>query len=140
MKSVWHPCRLRILLAPLAVLIIAAVLTAPYCGQIFACGCTWPWDGLSAHCNFYDQNSALRCPWCQHPIAGASSIFIAMLPGFLAAMWQKDQRVRLLPRVRSSVPEIILRIAGGVAVFILVAAAAGWLTAALSGYPNFVYW
>ena len=64
---------------------------------------------------------------------------MAMLVGFVAAMWQKDQRVRL-PRVRWSVPEIILRIAGGVAVFILVAAAAGWLTAALTGYPNFVYW
>lgn len=100
------------------------VLTVPYCGALFHCGCTWPWAGLAEHCNFYDLGAPLHCPWCEHPLAGAVSLVAAALAG----LWVSLRRLG---------GGSLARILSGIVAFLVVGAAAGWLTALASAYPQF---
>jgi len=51
-------------LAPLLVMLIAAVGAHPFCNAMFRCGCTLL--GLTAHCNIH-ANAPPHCPWCATP-------------------------------------------------------------------------
>lgn len=61
------------------VLIGSAVIMAPFCGWMFACGCSWLWTTAGQLCNVH-QASSLHCPWCSHGTLG----MIAPLVGFFA--------------------------------------------------------
>ena len=105
-----------------AILLVGVVLVAaPYCGMLFRCGCSWPWAGLVEHCNFFDPQSLLRCPWCEHPVAAILSIATAVAAG----LWSAQRPTRAFP----------VRVLHAIAAFFLTAAVAGCLTAAVTGYP-----
>src|SRR2546428_6396930 len=130
-----------------ATLAVAAVLVLPYCNVLFDCGCGWPWAGLMQHCNIHSQRSPVHCPWCQHPLAGTASILLAALFGAVVA-FRGDARSRAGPggqagktgsrRPRSPGLDLAVRTLAGVGAFLIVALAAGWLTAYLTGYPRFL--
>lgn len=45
-------------------LIGISIIITPLCGNLFECGCTWPWSGLAAHCNYFDPHPAHPCRFC----------------------------------------------------------------------------
>lgn len=51
----------------------AGVLFVDVCGLIFDCGCTSVWAGGAALCNV-NHASGPHCPWCVHPLAGATAM------------------------------------------------------------------
>jgi hypothetical protein len=52
----------------------AGVLFVDACGLIFDCGCTSLWAGGAALCNVHHATGP-HCPWCAHPVAGATAFF-----------------------------------------------------------------
>jgi hypothetical protein len=85
-------CRIQIPVAKstiaIAALIVAgvAVLVAPICADLFACGCDWPWRGLAERCNYFQQSAAMRCPWCEYRTLGIATPLVATAIGVWAAM------------------------------------------------------
>lgn len=110
-----------------AAILLGAVflLATPYCGALFNCGCTWPWNGLAEHCNFYNARPSLHCPWCEYPLAG----FVSLATAALASLGVS---------LRLGAGGFLTRLLSGIVVFLLVAAAAGGLTALATGYPRFL--
>jgi hypothetical protein len=111
----------------IAATLLAAIflLAMPYCGALFNCGCTWPWQGLAEHCNFYDARSSLHCPWCEYPFAGVISLATAAFAGLAVSL-------------RQNAGGFLVPLLSGIAAFLLVAATAGGLTALTTGYPRFL--
>ena len=35
-----------------------------YCGVMYQCGCTWPWNGGVKPCNVFNTQGKPKCPWC----------------------------------------------------------------------------
>jgi len=54
-------------------LIGSLVLVTPFFGLLFQCGCDWPWSGLDEKCNYYQENSMKKCPWCISIVLGVFS-------------------------------------------------------------------
>jgi hypothetical protein len=48
------------------------------CGLIFDCGCTSLWSGGAALCNTH-HTTGPHCPWCAHPVAGATAFFSVLV-------------------------------------------------------------
>jgi hypothetical protein len=46
------------------------VIITVICGELFNCGCDWPWRGFIEHCNFYIPESTDKCPWCANSFIG----------------------------------------------------------------------
>jgi hypothetical protein len=89
-------------LAALAVVFVFGLIAiTPLCGLIFDCGCDWPWNGLHHHCNVFDPDAKLKCPWCDSNVAGTLSM-IAVFGLSGAAAWASPPRVRW--RRRAHVP------------------------------------
>jgi len=100
-----------------AILLVGVVLVAvPYCGMLFR----WPWAGLVEHCNLFEPESPLRCPWCEHPVAAILSIATAVTAG----LWSGQRPTGAFP----------VRALHAIAAFLFTSAVAGWLTAAVTGY------
>lgn len=107
----------------------------PLCGLMFNCGCTWPWQGLDSHCNIHDSTALHQCPWCVSLLAGALSLGLAVLLGFLLAInvtssgydsryamaWNATGRVML-----------------GLLSFVAISLISGYFVGAWQGYPYFV--
>lgn len=102
-----------------ALLIVAGLLAAPYCGLLFGCGCSWPWEGLADHCNFFDPASPLRCPWCEYPLTA----ILSLAAGVVAGLWCGRRRT------------VLVRALGATMAFFLSTGFAAWLTAIVTGYP-----
>jgi len=60
------------------VAVVAGVFFVDACGLIFDCGCTSLWAGGSALCNVRNATGP-HCPWCAHPVAGATALFGVLL-------------------------------------------------------------
>ena len=60
--------------ALVAAAVCAGVFFIDACGWIFDCGCTSLWAGGAALCNTHHATGP-RCPWCAHPVAGATAFF-----------------------------------------------------------------
>jgi hypothetical protein len=133
-----------------ATLLIAAVVVTPYCGVLFDCGCTWPWDGLSDHCNVHEEHSEVHCPWCEHLTVGGGSICLAVIFGVVVALRgnARSSPLHSMPltsgtisqNLRSLSADFTVRTARGVSAFLLVAGSLGYLIALLIGYPRFLVW
>jgi hypothetical protein len=109
--------------------IIVLILVTPLCGFLFDCGCTWPWLGLDSGCNFHQQNTVYKCPWCVSWITGWFSVGVSISSGVFVA-------VSPLPIVADRVRnESLIRILLGTMTFLCVAILAGWLAAELKNYP-----
>lgn len=116
--------------AAIATVAIAAILVTPYCGLMFGCGCTWPWSGLVAQCNFFQPQAQIVCPWCEHTLAGFASVVLA---GVSAVLIATKMRFNMVLTHRQG---IVVRILIGTATFLLVAMITGWMTAVATGYPG----
>jgi hypothetical protein len=109
--------------------IIGLILVTPLCGFLFDCGCTWPWSGLDSGCNFHQQNTVHKCPWCASWITGwlsvgvsiASGVFVAVSPLYIVG-----------DRVKN---ESLLRILLGTLTFLCLAILASRLAVELQNYP-----
>ncbi len=112
-------------LAAATTFVAVLILATPYCGALFDCGCTWPWNGLAEHCNFYDVRSSLHCPWCEYPLGGVISLTTAALAGLGVSL-------------RQGAGGFLARFLSSIAAFLLVAAITGGLTALATGYPKFL--
>ena len=75
----WLPTRAAPL-AAVAAVALAVGLTSPYCGHLFACGCTWPGLGLDDGCAFFAGHLD-ACPWCARPVATTILLAAAALAG-----------------------------------------------------------
>ncbi len=109
-------------------LLICLIIVTPLCGFLFLCGCDWPWDGLNAGCNYYQQHSVHQCPWCTSLVAGGLSTGLALL----AALWCSIANIQL---IQGRVNEIVARISLAVIIFVLIAALTAALSAHWLGYP-----
>jgi hypothetical protein len=75
-------------LAALAVVAVFALIAiTPLCGFMFDCGCDWPWNGLHHHCNVFDADAKLKCPWCDSKVAGSLSMLAVFGVSAAAAWW-----------------------------------------------------
>ena len=121
--------------AGIITVLIALIVITPLCGFLFHCGCTWPWDGLAEHCNYFDEHAVAQCPWCASKWAGVLSVGIAVTVGYLASM------VKLYPSFfpMDKTIETIVRIVFGLGLFLAVAISAGWISATLQNYHDFVF-
>jgi hypothetical protein len=109
--------------------IIALILVTPLCGFLFDCGCTCPWLGLDSGCNFHQQHTVHKCPWCASLLIGWLSVGVSIAAGLFAV-------VSPLPIVGDNVKnESLIRILLGTLTFLCVATLAGWLAAELQNYP-----
>ena len=121
------------------------VLITPLCGFLFDCGCTWPWAGLESYCNIHQPDAAHQCPWCVSFFAGALSLGLAMLVGFLLSIMPAssgyDVRNAALVSIQPKPPmsAIVLRTLVGLLGFTVMAAITGWLSGYAQGYPYFVF-
>ncbi len=79
MIRIWRPSTGAFLGA-----LFALLISAPFCGWAFSCGCDWPWRGLIAHCNYFLAGAPEKCPWCLHTLAGVIAVAGAMLIGAVA--------------------------------------------------------
>lgn len=123
---------------------IALIVITPLCGLLFDCGCTWPWAGLESHCNIHNSAAVHQCPWCVSTLAGAGSVGLAVLIGFLLSIKPTnagyDMRGSALAVTRQAptMPAFIKRVSTGLLGFLVIAIATGWLSGYLQGYPYFV--
>ena len=113
--------------------IISLILITPLCGFLFDCGCTWPWSGLDSGCNFHQQNTLHKCPWCASWPMGWLSVGVSIFLGVLAA-------ASLIPIVSKNViNKSLLRILLGTLIFLCVALLASRLAAKLQHYPRGIF-
>lgn len=115
----------------------------PYCGLLFRCGCTWPWAGGWADCNYHNVRGP-KCPWCNvrntslswlAPAISSEFTVLAMLSAY-GAVWLR-QRGHVMP----SVKQVLARGAAAVAVFVLLGLVLGWIffTWSTPDYPCFLW-
>jgi hypothetical protein len=105
----------------------SAVIMAPFCGWIFACGCSWLWTTAGQLCNVH-QTTSLHCPWCSHGTLG----MIAPLVGFFVGGFFSGV---LALRTWGSLP-----LALGISLIALlpIGVFMGWITVLLTHYPHFL--
>jgi len=119
--------------AALAVVIVFALIAiTPLCGLMFDCGCDWPWNGLHHHCNVFDLDAKLKCPWCDSKVAGTLSM-IAVFGLSGAAAWGISASSALA--TASVRTRFTLGVLAGVLAFHLVSLATATLAALAAGYP-----
>jgi len=112
--------------------VFALIAITPLCGLMFDCGCDWPWNGLHHHCNVFDPDAKLKCPWCDSKVAGSLSM-IAVFGLSGAAAWGISASSALATAgVRT---RFTLGVLGGVLAFHLVSLATATLAALATGYP-----
>ena len=121
--------------AGIITVLIALIVITPLCGFLFYCGCTWPWEGLADNCNYFDEHAAAQCPWCTSNWAGGLSVGIAILSGYLASMFGLNSSFFSADKPN----EIIVRVLFGLGLFLVVAVSAGWISATLQNYNDFVF-
>jgi hypothetical protein len=126
-RQKWRQPRNKIVAAAIGV--IVAIAITPFCGFLFACGCTWPGLGLESFCNIYNPLSRHQCPWCASQWAGILSVSFSACAGVMASactFWSyKGQKVF----------EVIGRILFGTGVFLVTALILGVVSASLQNYP-----
>lgn len=71
--------------------LFAFIVSVPFCGWAFSCGCDWPWRGLAAHCNYFLVEAREQCPWCVHRFFGilavAGSVAVGAIAGGSSPAW-----------------------------------------------------
>ncbi|MGZ8196688.1 MAG: hypothetical protein ACXWTH_13765 [Methylosarcina sp.] len=126
-RQKWRQPQTKI--AAAAIGVIVAVTITPFCGFLFACGCTWPGLGLEFFCNIYNPFSRHQCPWCASQWAGLLSVSFSAYAGVAISACTfrsyKDQKVF----------EVIGRILFGTGVFLMAALIFGVVSASLQNYP-----
>ncbi|MGR8942087.1 MAG: hypothetical protein ACU83P_10910 [Gammaproteobacteria bacterium] len=116
-------------LSAVITLLLAAVVVTPLCGLFFGCGCTWPWSGFVALCNYYQPAAEHRCPWCASLLAGWLSVGLAIASGVSAALFAHFNAKRAIAG------ECLARIGLGMVVFTVIAVLGAWLALTGQGYP-----
>lgn len=106
-------------------LIVALIILTPLCGWLFSCGCTWPWLGLDAGCNYYQAHAVHKCPWCVSKLAGWGSVGLSLGAGVIVSAypWFKPQR------------NLLYSLLLGLLAFVIVAILTGQLVALMQAYP-----
>lgn len=115
------------------VLTVALINITPLCGFLFDCGCTWIWAGQYEHCNIHDVNALHRCPWCSSTIAG----FLSVSSSIFAGTWMAF-KVGRSDQNKFNINDFAIRSLSGLAVFLLCAFFAGWMSASIQDYPTFI--
>ncbi|MFH0343218.1 MAG: hypothetical protein ACHBNF_14065 [Chromatiales bacterium] len=64
--------------------LFALIVSVPFCGWAFDCGCDWPWRGLATHCNYFAAESQDKCPWCVHTFLGMVAVAGSVAVGAVA--------------------------------------------------------
>lgn len=122
-------------LAGVMTLLVAVFIITPLCGYLFSCGCSWPWNGLAAKCNYFDPLATEKCPWCLSKPAAILSIGGSMLAAYVTAL-----RIRISVKITGHwFVVIILASATGLLVFLLTAVFSAWLSAMMQGYSQFLF-
>ena len=114
------------------------------CGLLFRCGCTWPWAGGWANCNFHNP-SGPKCPWCNvrntnlawlAPAISSEFTVVAMFVAY-AAVWFRQ----LLQHVEPTVWRLASRVVAAFGTFVGQALVLGWIFFAFSTpeYPCFLW-
>ena len=117
--------------------LVSLIILTPYCGFLFDCGCTWPWSGLESHCNIHDPLAEHQCPWCASLISGVLSSAAAVLAALFASM-NVSKTVKRLGKPLF-ITQFLASTVAGLAAFLIVATATGWLAGNLQGYPVFIF-
>jgi hypothetical protein len=117
-------------IAAAATLVIAAITITPFCGFLFACGCTWPGLGLESFCNIHNPLLRHRCPWCASQWAGILSVALATGLGTAASVMAFQSR----PKDWNAFA-VTGRILLGASVFLLTAFLFGLMSASSQNYP-----
>ncbi len=125
----------KIFQAEYITVLCGSALITPFCGALFACGCTWPGLGLEANCNFFDPQALSHCPWCASFFVGGISVTAAIFSGYLIA----KKSIRFIDhRVKTDAGKFVTQLLAGITGFLLVAFACAWISASLQDYPLFI--
>ena len=111
-----------------AVVIFALIAITPLCGLMFDCGCDWPWFGLHHHCNIFEDLAKLKCPWCDHAVAGT----LSMLSVFGASSFVAYRAAAVSATANA---KFTIGVLAGAVTFHLVSLVTGVLAALATGYP-----
>lgn len=116
--------------------LITLIILTPYCGFMFDCGCSWPWDGLESNCNVHDPLAEHHCPWCASLVSGVLSSAVSVL----AALFVSTKLSKSLNGLKASCPPIyfLFVLAAGIIAFLVVATATGWVAGTVQDYPVFM--
>jgi len=104
-----------------------AITALPLCGLMFRCGCSL---AHGAHLCSIHHAMGPQCPWCVERGKAFGFSFLAVVTVvaaslFVLARWRKPIWVGSIV---------------GVAVYLIVAIAAGWMTAKVMDYPTWFGW
>jgi hypothetical protein len=111
-----------------AVVAFGFIAITPLCGLMFDCGCDWPWFGLHHHCNIFEEQAKLKCPWCDSTVAGA----LSMLSVFGASSFVAYRAAAVSATVNA---KFTIGVLAGAVTFHLASLATGVLSALATGYP-----
>lgn len=118
------------------------VVVTPLCGVLFNCGCEWPWAGLEKFCNIHDPRALHQCPWCISLFTGGLSVGVALLLGYKATLFGLAQKFAIIRTGEVGGTRIalnfLMNILFGIGAFFAVALVAGWFSAKLFSYPDFL--
>ena len=114
------------------VAVFALIAITPLCGFMFDCGCDWPWNGLHHHCNVFDADAKLKCPWCDSKVAGSLSMLAVFGVSAAAAWWVSASGALAGASARA---RFTLGVVTGVLAFHLVSLGTATLAALATGYP-----
>lgn len=113
-------------LSLVATLVVIGVTVLPLCGQMFRCGCTF---AGAAHCNIHHATPP-HCPWCQHDSRAFYLSFAAILPLTTGSIYVATRRRKSL----------LIGSLAGVAAYVVIALATGFVTAKTMGYTTWFGW
>lgn len=126
----------------LFVVVVGLTAITWYCGLMFNCGCSWPWDGLYKYCNIHNPQAMHQCPWCAWAVAGILSVILSLWAGWKASSLFLDHDLpilttplRILQRVIRIDCNIGWQIFTGVIAIIAMATLTGWLSGYLQNHP-----
>ncbi|MCH9699063.1 MAG: hypothetical protein K0U68_13260 [Gammaproteobacteria bacterium] len=121
--------------AVVVLIIMITTTLAPFCSQLFQCGCTWPWDGLDRYCNYHNKNLADHCPWCTSLLHG---YILLPLIGLMSCVvtWRVSRRVL---NDKGLMLNSLISIGAGLVLFYIAAFINAWFAVQASGYPYFPF-
>lgn len=123
-------CNVRVTAAFLT-LLVGLVIVTPICGLLFQCKCDWPWLEFYYHCNYFnaDVPASHKCPWCISSWVALGSIGTAFVLAALAALFLSGDEQAM------TLKTIAIKVAFGVAVFMLLVSLSAALAARSQHYP-----
>lgn len=121
--------------AVVLLIVIVMITLAPFCSQMFQCGCTWPWNGLDRYCNYHNKNLEDHCPWCASFLHGY--VLLALI-GLMSCVvtWKVSQGHS---KNKYFMLNTLISLGAGLVLFYFAAFIDAWFAVHITSYPFFPF-